>query len=116
LLHFNNVNFYNQIKDGSAIFQIFTFMIPMTLEIFLPCYFGNDLSIASSKLSTALIGSEWFECDEKLRSTAKIFMENTKKEMKIFAFGVFQVNLSTFTTIMNSAYSYYNVLKQVNGK
>jgi odorant receptor len=103
-------------NDKSAIFQIFTFLIPIFLEIFLPCYFGNDLSIASSKLSTALFGSEWFENDKKLRSAANIFMENTKKDIKISAFNVFHVNLATLMTIINSAYSYYSVLKRINSK
>jgi hypothetical protein len=91
-------------------------MVPMVLEIFLPCYFGSELSAASSKLSTALFGSKWIESDEKLKSTMKIFMENVKKEIKVSAFGVFHVNLLTFTTIINSAYSYYNILKRINGK
>jgi odorant receptor len=104
------------LEDASHIFIIFSLMIPMTLEIFLPCYFGNELSIASTKLSSALIGSKWFECDKKLKSTMKIFMENTKKEMKMSAFGVFIINLETFTTLINLTYSYYSVLKRINDK
>jgi odorant receptor len=90
--------------------------MPMIQEIFLPCYFGNEISLASSKLSTDLFGSEWIESDKEIKSTMKIFMENAKKEVKISAFNVFHVNLATFTTIGNSAYSFYSVLKRVNGK
>lgn len=43
-----------------------------------------------------------------------IFMENTKKDVKISAFGLFHVNLATFGTIINSAYSFFAVLKQFN--
>jgi odorant receptor len=88
----------------------------MTLQIFLPCYFGSELSFASGKLSTALFGSEWIECDKEIKSMMKIFMENAKKEIKISAFNVFHVNLATFTTIGNSAYSYYTVLKRLNSE
>jgi odorant receptor len=89
-------------------------MIPMTLEIFLPCYFGNELSFASARLSTSLFGSEWFEGNKELKTTMKIFMENTKKEIKISAFGIFDANLATFTSIINSAYSFFAVLKNIN--
>lgn len=89
-------------------------MIPMVLEIFLPCYFGNDLSIASSKLSQSLFHSNWTKGDAKLTRIATIFMENTKQDFRIVAFGLFNVNLGTFTSIMNSAYSFFAVLKSVN--
>jgi odorant receptor len=89
-------------------------MIPMTLEIFLPCYFGHELSVSSSKLSTALFHSNWINGNKKFKSIAKIFMENTKKEIKVSAFNVFEVNLVTFTSIGNSAYSLYAILKRIN--
>lgn len=41
-------------------------------------------------------------------------MESTKKDLKITALGLFNVNLPTFTGIMNSAYSFFAVLKTVN--
>lgn len=41
-------------------------------------------------------------------------MENTKKDLKMTALGLFKVDLSTFTSIMNSAYSFFAVLKTVN--
>jgi hypothetical protein len=103
-----------QVTDVSVFFRITTLMIPMILEIFLPCYFGNELSIASSKLSTALFHSDWTNCDKKLRQSMKIFIENTKKEMKVSAFGVFEVNLASFSRILNSAYSLFAILKRVN--
>lgn len=89
-------------------------MIPMVLEIFLPCYFGNDLLIASSKLSTALFHSKWINGNARLTKIATIFMESTKKDLKITALGLFNINLPTFTGIMNSAYSFFAVLKTVN--
>ena len=102
------------VSDLSVLFRITTLMIPMTLEIFLPCYFGNELSIASSKLSVALFHSNWIVGDKNLRNSVKFFMENTKKNMKLSAFGVFEVNLATFSRICNSAYSLFAILKRVS--
>lgn len=89
-------------------------MIPMVLEIFLPCYFGTVMSIASSKLSTSLFHSDWNNGNKLLTKSMKIFIENTKKDLKLSAFGFFNVNLTTFTSIANSAYSLFAVLKRVN--
>jgi odorant receptor len=88
----------------------------MTIEIFLPCYFGNELSVASSKLSTAFFHSNWLEENQSYKNTMKILKENLKRDMKISAFGMFHVNLKSFTSIVNSAYSFFAVLKKVNGK
>lgn len=101
-------------NEVAGLIRIFTFMIPMVLEIFLPCYFGNDLSIASKLLGESLFHSEWANGSNKLKQIVMIFMENTKKEIKITAFGLFNVNLATFTSIGNSAYSFFALLKQVN--
>jgi odorant receptor len=92
----------------------FQFMFSMILEIFLPCYFGSELKFASSKLSDGLFSSDWIKGDKELKTAVTIMMENTKKELKMTAFGYFGVDLGTFTTIINSAFSYYAVLKQIN--
>jgi odorant receptor len=89
-------------------------MVPMTLEIFLPCYFGNELSFASSKLSTALFHSAWIDESKEMKKMCGIFMENTKKEWKITAFSIFDLNLETFTAIGNLAYSLFAILKKIN--
>jgi 7tm Odorant receptor len=103
-----------QVNDSSEIFRLSTFLIPVVLEIFLPCFFGNKLTLASSKLSTSLFHSNWIDEDKSFKKIVKIFMENTKKDLKISAFGIFDVNLATFSRIGNAAYSLLAVLKHVN--
>lgn len=76
------------------------------------CHFGNELSISSSKLSAALFHSDWIFGSKKLKKVMTIFIENTKKDSKIAAFGLFHVNLNTFGRIINSAYSLFAVIKQ----
>jgi odorant receptor len=86
----------------------------MTTQVFLPCYFGNDLLIASEKLSTALFHSNWIEKSMKHKKAMIIFLENSKKPIKITAFGMVHIDFGTFSNICNSAYSLYAVLKKVN--
>jgi 7tm Odorant receptor len=88
----------------------------MVLELFVPLYFGNDLSIASSRFSTALFHSDWTRGSKKLKQAMKMFMENTKKDLKISAFGLFNSDLATFTSVLNFAYSLFAVLKRMNEK
>jgi hypothetical protein len=86
----------------------------MILEIFLPCYFNNELAVASSKLSTALFHSNWTRGSKKFKHLMKVFMEGTKRDIKIMAFGVFELNLKNFTAVVNSAYTLYALIKNIN--
>lgn len=95
---------------------MFTYLVPMVVEIFLPCYFGNELSVASLKLSTAFFHSNWIEQKAKDEKSMLVFMEYSKNEFKISAFGVFNLNLETFKSIGNTAYSLFAVLKRLNLK
>ncbi|CRL02775.1 CLUMA_CG016006, isoform A [Clunio marinus] len=84
-------------KSTADFIQITTFIIPMVLEIFLPCYFGNELSIASSELTSSMFQSKWIEGDSKLKKTLMIFMECNRKELRLTALGWFEINIPTFT-------------------
>ena len=103
-----------QEKDPSKFMRIFSFAIPITLLIFFPCYIGNELMVASSKLPASLLHSKWFDEDRKMGKNVIIFMENVKNVIKFSAFGVFNANLETFGSIGHTAYSLFAVLKNVN--
>ena len=112
LLSLTFCTFQETYLTGYATFLFFTFS--MILKIFLPCYFGNELTSASSKLSTALYDSAWLETDREFKMNMKIFIENAKLEINFTAFSFFKANLETFKAIVNTAYSLYAVLKNIN--
>lgn len=93
---------------------MFIFMIIMLLVIFLTCFFGNELTVASSKLQHALFESKWIDGNQTLRKNMKMFMENAKNEIKFTTFGLFKANLETFTAIVHAAFSLFAVLKNIN--
>lgn len=84
------------------------------LQVFLPCYYGNKISLASEKISSTLFHSNWIDHDAKYKSSVKIFLENSKQPIKISALGVLNIDYETFTTICNAAYSLYALFKKVN--
>lgn len=109
--------FYDsQQDDPSKIMQLATFTMSICGEIYMQCYYGNELTLTSRKFSTSLFHSEWLKSNMKNRKSVTILMENFKKEMKIELFGVYKLNLSSFTTIMNSAYSYLMLLRRLRAK
>lgn len=91
-----------------------SYLTVVVLQLLLPFYFGNELIVASEKLSTSLFHCQWHEQSEKFKTSMKIFMEDGKNPVKISAYKVFDLSLETFMKIINFAYSLYAVLKRVN--
>lgn len=101
-------------NDAPGFTRLITYAIPMIFQIFLPCYYGNEVIVASKRLSTSLFHSNWTVRDEKFTKAMKIVMENIKNPIHFSAFGLVAVNLGTFTRICNFAYSLYAVFQRVN--
>lgn len=101
-------------KQTVVYIKLSTYMIPMMLETFLPCYYGSLITIMSKSFSTRLFNSDWIQADESHKSKVLILMEFAKKPVTISAAGIFIMNLDTFTRICNSAYSLFAVFKRVS--
>lgn len=66
----------------------------------------------SKKLSTGLFHSDWYYENHSYKKSMTIFMEYLKKPVKMSAIGLFEVNLESFTSICNSAYSLFAIFKK----
>ncbi|CRK88698.1 CLUMA_CG002438, isoform A [Clunio marinus] len=105
----------SMMEEPSSFIFMFTYLITTIMVIFLPCYFGNEVLLASQEFSTSLFHSDWIEENKNFKTAMKMVLENTKKPIEItVAQGVFPVNLLTFLRIINSAYSFYAVLQSIN--
>lgn len=96
--------------------RLLTYMLPIVLQIFIPCYFGEEMTSASERLSTSLFKSEWINESEDFKMLMKIFLENSKRPIRLSAFGVFNVTLDNFLKIINLAYSLFAVMRSVGSK
>lgn len=102
------------VKSKVAQAQALVLCVPLVIQIFAPCYFGQRLKDSSSNISCALFDSNWHNLDKKSRKLVIIFMENLKKPLTIDFYGLIEANLETFTNIMNSAYSLLAILQNLN--
>lgn len=87
-------------------------------QIFLLCYFGNELIIKSEELSTDIFGSNWPEItakDQQLKSTMIVFQERLKRKTQVLVLILFPFSLDTFTKVHIVDYQYpYNYLSEIN--
>jgi odorant receptor len=86
-------------------------MVSTTFQIFIPCYYGNELTWASIQLKNSLFYSNWIEQSRAFRSSMTIFMEVVKKPLKIDILTLFELSLENFLKIVNSAYSLHAIVK-----
>jgi hypothetical protein len=99
-----------QVK-GPVFLSLLTFMGMTTFQILLPCYLGSELTAASEELAMTAFHVNWADEPENFKTSLKIFLENSKKPVKVAVMKVFHVSLANFLFVVNSAYSIYAVLK-----
>lgn len=71
----------------------------MMNEIFLPCYFGNELTLKREKLSFAIYSSEWFDLSIKFQKNMIIFLEGLKRVRILKSGKIFTLSLFSFLTV-----------------
>jgi hypothetical protein len=104
----------SQKKETAIVLRLIFFMIPMTLQMLLPCYISTELTVAYEKLSMKLFHTEWMNESRDFKKNLKVFFENSKKPLKIVVLKIFHLNLENFVKIINSAYSLFAVLRGIN--
>nr|XP_015833040.1 PREDICTED: odorant receptor Or1 isoform X2 [Tribolium castaneum] len=87
-----------------------------TSEIFLYCWFGNEVDVKSSKIPYSAFESDWTGAPIEAKKNLLIFILRTQKPIKMSAINLFSLSLETFTTILRTSWSYFAVLRQVNGQ
>ncbi|XP_066902356.1 odorant receptor 49a-like [Halyomorpha halys] len=78
--------------------------------MFLFSVFGQRLGDLNMDLRFKIYNIKWYLCNRKVKSNMMIFQERTLKPLTMMAGGIVPANMETFATVMNSAYSYYNLV------
>ncbi|KAI8127624.1 isoform A, Odorant receptor 46a [Lucilia cuprina] len=87
----------------------------MLTQIFMMCYFSNEVSLKSSELSFNLYMSDWYNWNKINRKMVLLLMIRFEEPIRIKSINrSYSFNLAAFTSIVNSSYSYYALLKRVN--
>lgn len=82
------------------------YIVSMTYQIFIPCYFGSIVQEKSEQLPFDLVDSNWLEGKASLRRSVTIIGERVKRPITPFAGGLFAVGLPTFVSVKKG----YNIL------
>lgn len=71
----------------------------MVLQIFLPCYYGNQLTINANQLTNSVFHTNWLEYSVKTRKELICYMEYLKRPVKVRAGIFFEIGLPIFMKV-----------------
>ncbi|XP_028899745.1 odorant receptor 94a-like [Zeugodacus cucurbitae] len=106
-----NANFREDPVHCLAMLQ---YALIVSLQMFLPCYYGNELTLESEKLSINLYSSDWTGMSAYNRRFIFHYMESLKKPLVLHAGSFFEIGIPIFAKAMNNAYSLLALLLNVN--
>ncbi|XP_039757897.1 odorant receptor 46a-like [Pararge aegeria] len=88
----------------------------MIVQIMVPCWFGTRIMDKSSLLSQAIYTCDWTARSRRFKSSLKLFVERANRPLSITGWKMFPLSLNTFTSIMNSAYSFFTLLRHMQSR
>ncbi|XP_037051746.1 odorant receptor 94a-like isoform X1 [Bradysia coprophila] len=94
------------VKDG-VYFIILSYSF---FDIFMIMYMGNEIKLSSEGLSYCLFESNWNKQTKSNQKCVLIFEERLRKQQQIIISKIYILNLATFRSIVNTAYSMFSLL------
>lgn len=76
-----------------------TYCATILMEIFFPCYFGTELMLKNSYLTTAAYSSNWSAFPIYIQKMIVIFMEFSKKPTILLSGKLFSLSLNSFLLV-----------------
>ncbi|EDW16859.2 odorant receptor 94b [Drosophila mojavensis] len=82
----------------------------MIVQIFLPCYYGNELTVSANQLTNSVFNTNWLDYSVTTRKILNCYMESLKRPVKLRAGMFFEIGLPIFMKTINNAYSFLALL------
>nr|QRF70979.1 odorant receptor [Semiothisa cinerearia] len=88
------------------------FICCILTELFLYCYYGNEMSVESARVVQAAYCMRWARTPARFRRALLVLMERARRPLRPAAGRVVPLSLDTFLKIIKSSYTFYAVLRQ----
>ncbi|KAJ3663646.1 hypothetical protein Zmor_007886 [Zophobas morio] len=99
---------------SNEFFSLLSYGVAITMQIFMYCWFGNEIEVKSSNIPYAAFECQWTDFSEKIKKKLLFFTLVSQKPVRFSAINLFYLNLDTFLRILKTSYSYFALLHQVN--
>ncbi|XP_012059981.1 PREDICTED: odorant receptor 94b-like [Atta cephalotes] len=83
----------------------------MLSQIFLYCWFGNELKLKSIGVANSIYNMKWHIFDNKNKKALLLIMRRSMVPIEFNSAVIITLNLDSFVSLLKSSYSAYNLLK-----
>ncbi|RZC35671.1 7tm 6 domain containing protein [Asbolus verrucosus] len=118
---------------SNEFFSLVTFGMAILVEIFMYCWFGNEVELKSRKISYAAFESDWLNISMEVKKKMVFFILRSQTPLKMSALNLFYLSLDTFMRvnfdnyfhygchcskfqILRTAWSYFALLQQMGSR
>ncbi|XP_011882839.1 PREDICTED: odorant receptor Or1-like [Vollenhovia emeryi] len=91
---------------------LMSYTICMGMQIFIYCWYGNEVKLKSIQLSDEIFGMDWVTADKKVKENLIIIMNRSLIPIEFSSAYIITVNLDSFVKLLKMSYSVFNILKQ----
>ncbi|KAJ3663545.1 hypothetical protein Zmor_007798 [Zophobas morio] len=95
-------------------FSFVSYGMAAVTQIFMYCWFGNEVQIKSNNLPFAVYECKWTNFSVKTQKNIFFFILRSQKPVKVSASNVFYLSLESFMMILKTSWSYFALLQQVS--
>ncbi|XP_075983691.1 putative odorant receptor 85e [Anticarsia gemmatalis] len=92
------------------------YLAAVALDIFVYCYYGNQIILQADRVSTAAYQSAWHTMGVRPRRVLLNILLANKRPVAVRAGRFLRMDLHTFVVIIKTSFSYYTLLVNVNEK
>ncbi|CAO1411950.1 unnamed protein product [Diamesa serratosioi] len=96
--------------------NVFAYFSLATGELLLLCYYAEQLKRHSARAGEALMRSNWQTFVGPVQRCMIILLSNATKPIVLSAGNIYNLDIEQFRTVMSTAFSYYTLLKNLQGK
>ncbi|XP_030023869.1 odorant receptor 85b [Manduca sexta] len=90
-----------------------SFLTTALSQTWLLCWYGQRLLESSEGVSSAIYNSGWYMATRKIKSSLLIMLHRAQKEVYVTTYGFSVISLSSYTTIIKTAWSYFTLLLNI---
>ncbi|XP_031622113.1 odorant receptor 94b-like [Contarinia nasturtii] len=105
-----------ELAQESINWEIFVFILMIMfwtyIDLFMVCYFGEELTTAFEELTNEIYRCEWNLFPNCVQRILPIVLQISQQPVQIKGFASFVCSRDTFKKVVNGGYSYFTILRK----
>uniref|UniRef100_A0A182J3P9 Uncharacterized protein n=1 Tax=Anopheles atroparvus TaxID=41427 RepID=A0A182J3P9_ANOAO len=97
--------------SAADLFKFVLFLVSSLVQVFLLCYYGNKLIVASDRIPYSAFEGHWIGASVSYQRSLLFVMLRSTKLQKLTALKFSIVSLASYSKILSSSFSYFTLLK-----